>query len=386
MPLFTDLDLSPNPIEQVRQQVATTTGYIDLTSSNPTTQGWLFPPEVLAQAAASYWHTRRYTPDPHGNPAARAAIAAFYATRTPPLHLDPAALFLTASTSEAYSLLFALLCDPGDNLLAPDPSYPLFEYLAAVQRIELRSYALDPARAWQPDPASLLAAIDARTRAILLVSPHNPTGAVIQQPLPVLAQAGLPLICDEVFALLPYAVPTVPPLAALHPDLPIFTLNGISKLLALPDLKLGWIALNPPAQAAYAARLELLNDTYLSANSLIQHMLPHLLAYGMPFVQQMAAGVRANIDLVRQQVAMCSAVQLLPPDGPAGGYYLVLAVPAADDEESLVIDLLRQGVLLHPGYFFGGTPPSRGSRLVLSALTARPQLEAGLERLRAALG
>ena len=380
MPLFDNLDLSPNQLELVRQRVAATTGYIDLTSSNPTAQGLLFPPDILAAAAATYWPTRRYTPDPRGNPAARDAITRYYAERTPPLALDLDDIFITASTSEAYSLLFALLCEAGDNLLVPSISYPLFEYLAAVQRIELRSYALDPQRGWQLDSLSLLAAMDARTRAILIVSPHNPTGMVIQQPQPALVQAGLPIICDEVFAAMPYGVPNVPPLAALHPTLPIFTLNGISKLFALPDLKLGWIALNAPARATYAAQLELLNDTYLSCSSLIQHMLPTLFAQGMPFVQHMAATVRDNLDWVRSELATCPALPHIPT--PDGGYYLFVPVPHARDEEALVLRLLEHGVLVHPGYFYGEPPDSY---IMLSALTARPHLEQGVRRLCALL-
>src|SRR5262245_52331517 len=249
---FADGDLTPNRIELARQLAAAGAGYIDLTSSNPTHQGLIFPAELLRSAAERYLSARRYDPDPRGAPAARAAIVRYYDARTPPLTLDPEDIFITASTSEAYGLLFALLTEPGDNVLAPVVSYPLFEYLAAIYHVELRPYALDEARGWRIDPASLYAQTDERTRAILIISPHNPTGMIVQAALPTLSHLQLPIICDEVFAEFPYHVPATPPLGALHPDLPVFHLNGISKLFALPDLKLGWIALSGPAREEYA--------------------------------------------------------------------------------------------------------------------------------------
>jgi aspartate/methionine/tyrosine aminotransferase len=214
---------------------------------------------------------------------------------------------------------------------------------------------------------------------VLIVSPHNPTGAVLQAPLPALERLGVPLICDEVFAAFPYGVPAVPPIGTLHPRLPVFHLNGISKLFALPDLKLGWVALNAPAQQAYGERLELLNDTFLGANSLTQHMLPTLFAQGMPFVEAMAARVRHNIDLALRRLAACPTLTAAPPDG---GYYLFPAVHGWHDEEELVLFLLQRGVLVHPGFFYGDVP---GAHLMLSALTEPPTFAQGLERLCSAL-
>lgn len=376
--VFSDLDLTPNELELARQRRAAAGGYIDLTSSNPTHQGLRFPPEILRTASEEFWATRRYDPDPRGNPAARAAIVAYYAGRTPPLALTPDDIFITASTSEAYSLLFALLADPGDNLLAPNVTYPLFEYLAALRGLELRPYRLDEAAGWAVDEASLLAAADARTRGVLLVSPHNPTGAIVSEPLEALRRLGLPLICDEVFAPFVYAAPAVPPLGALHPELPVFTLNGISKLFALPDMKLGWIALNQAART-FANRLELINDTFLGANGLSQHLLPTLFAQGMPFVEAMAARVRANLDEGLRAMAEHPRLAANPP---AGGYYLFPAVRGWEDEERLVLHLLDHGVLVHPGYFYGDLP---GAHLMLSALTEPTRFAEGLARLTAAL-
>jgi aspartate/methionine/tyrosine aminotransferase len=369
-------DLSPNAIEIARQRRAAGAGYVDLTSSNPTHQSLLFPPELLRTAADGYWANRRYDPEPRGALAARMAIAGYYARRTPPLPLTADQVVITANTSEAYNLLFALLTDPGDNVLAPAVSYPLFEYLAAVHRIELRPYALDERRGWRVDPASLHAQVDQRTRAVLLISPHNPTGMVVQAALPALEALQLPIICDEVFAEFPYGVAHVPPVGALHPALPVFTLNGISKMFALPDMKLGWIALNTPAHVRYSERLEVLNDTFLSAGGLIQSMLPQLMAGAGSFLDHMRAQIRAGIDIALDMLSGCPHIEARPPDG---GYYLFPAIRNWPNEEELVIHLLdHHGVLVHPGYFYSY---ERGAHLMISCLTEHTTLREGLARL-----
>lgn len=373
------VDLSENAIERARRASA---GYVDLTSSNPTHQGLLFPPDVLREAAEAYWRMRRYDPDPRGALPAREAICAYYAQRTPPLALSPDHIFLTASTSEAYGLLFTLLADPGDNVLAPEVTYPLFEHLAAAHHIELRTYRLVEEADWAIDEDSLRAAADARTRAVLVISPHNPTGMIVQQPIAALTQLGVPVICDEVFAEFTYRVTHTPPFATLHPELPVFTLNGISKMFALPDLKLGWIALNAPAARRYAARLEVLNDMYLGANALIQFMLPTLFARGWAFVAQMRARVREALDLALAQLA---AIPTLHARAPQGGYYLfprVLGREAGEDEEQIVLDLLAHGVLVHPGYFYGC---ARSAHLMISCLVTHEALLRGLAVIRARL-
>jgi aspartate/methionine/tyrosine aminotransferase len=275
-------------------------------------------------------------------------------------------------------LLFALLADPGDNLLVPNVTYPLFEYLAALRNLELRFYQLDEERNWRINARSLRRAVDERTRAIIIVSPHNPTGAIVDAPLATLDLLGIPVICDEVFAPFTYAVSDTPPLVALHPDLPLFTLNGISKLFALPDLKLGWIVLNRPARV-FAPRLELLNDTLLGANALSQHLLPTLFAQGETFVRMMVDRVRANLTLALQRFADHPRIHARPP---AGGYYLFPAIDGWADEERLVLYLLERGVFVHPGYFYGEVP---GCHIMLSALTEPTTFAVGVERLYAAL-
>ncbi len=374
-----EADLSSNAIELARQRAANGDGYIDLTSSNPTQQGLLFPPDLLRAAADPFWVSRRYSPDPRGRLETRQAVASYYLRRSPALSLSVQKdIFITSSTSEAYNLLFALLTNPGDNVLAPDVGYPLFDYLAALHHIELRPYSLDPRRNWQIDGPSLLAAADTHTRAVLIVSPHNPTGTVVRQPVPELDQLGLPVLCDEVFAEFTYGVPTVPPFGTLHPALPVFHLNGISKLFALPDLKLGWMALSGGASARYGERLELLNDTFLGANALSQYMLPTLFDTGWGFVEQMRERVRHNFDLALSHLADYPHIRTYRPDG---GYNLLIDVMGENDEEALVLRLLDKGVLVHPGYFFNALPELDRARLMISCLTETETFSAGIERL-----
>jgi aspartate/methionine/tyrosine aminotransferase len=293
-------------------------------------------------------------------------------------------IFITASTSEAYGLLFALLADAGDNLLAPDVTYPLFDFLAEIHHVELRPYHMDEACGWQIDEQSLLEQADERTRAVLLISPHNPTGAVLHTPLAALDQLGMPLICDEVFAAFPYQQASIPVATTLHPHLPVFHLNGISKQFALPDMKLGWIAANEVAYAEYGERLQLINDTYLGASSLVQTMLPHLFEHAPPFVAAMHTHIAANIRYALEHLTCCPSVSLRPPDG---GYYLFPSISGWGDdskgEDALVLFLLEQaGVLVHPGYYYGDVA---GTHIMLSALTERQQFVAGIERIYAAL-
>lgn len=381
---FFDTDtLEVNRIEEARRRAAAGAGYIDLTGSNPTHQGFLFPAEILRDAAATYWPQRRYEPDPHGSIEARRAICQYYRQQRQGFVPEEDDIFITASTSEAYSLLFSLLSDPGDNILAPDVTYPLFEYLAAVHHVALRPYHLEDLPDWHIDGKSLLAAADAHTRALLLISPHNPTGMVIQRAIPELDRLRCPLICDEVFADFTFAVTQVPPLAALHPHLPVFHLNGISKMLALPDLKLGWIALNPEASRRYRKRLELLNDTFLGCNSLIQWMFPLILSQGQTFAQQMYRQVQANLHKALEILKQCPGIH---PKPPHGGYYLFPEVDV-EDEEELVIDLLQHGVFVYPGYFYAFPECQLRSRhIMISCLTQPDTLEQGLTRLCQGLG
>ncbi len=369
VPHFLDgLDLSPNRIELARlaRELAS---YIDLTSTNPTREGLLFPPDVLRAASDGYWDARRYAPDAHGDLAAREAICAYYAARG--LCVRPEQLFLTASTSEAYNMLFGLLCSPGDNVLAPEIGYPLFDVFAGLNAIDLKPYRMrSSVLGWRLDWEDVHAACDDRTRAALLVTPHNPTGAVLRK---LDSHWHLPVIIDEVFA--EFARPHAP-LPALDGPMPVFTLNGISKMFALPDLKLGWVLMNDAALEKYGERFALINDTFLGANALSQHMLPALLRDGMPFVRAMTARVDENLAMAVAALSALPQVECLLPEG---GYLLLPSVDTVLSDEALVLHLLEHGVFVHPGHFYNhvGTPP----RIMISCLTEPQKLRRGVARL-----
>ena len=369
---FDGQDISPNAIEQaLAARRARGLALIDLTSSNPTRHGFIFPKDILLEESRSYLEARRYEPDAKGLLAARQAVSQYYSRRRPALALTPEDVILTAGSSESYSLLFSLLCEPGDNLLAPDVTYPLFELLAAHHRIGLKLYRLVENRGWEIDQDSILHSIDSRTRGILLVSPHNPTGMVIRTPLAALAAQGLPVICDEVFSEFYYDAP-VPPFGALHPELPVFHLNGISKMFALPDLKLGWIAMNEAAGARFTHRLELLNDVFLGASSLIQHLLPAVFKRGGEFVRSMREAVNGRLN---QAIKQLESSPVFMPLRPQGGYALFVRLRRNLDEERLVLSLIEKGALAHPGYFYGCQD---GAHLMISCLLQEDELRKGL--------
>ncbi|NLF26024.1 MAG: pyridoxal phosphate-dependent aminotransferase [Deltaproteobacteria bacterium] len=375
MPGFlSTVSLEPNALESARlRMLSKGKSYIDLTEANPTKCGYLFPQEILSAAATHYLSQRSYKPDPRGLIEARRTIKTYYSKRTPSLEINEEQIFITASTSEAYHLIFSLLCDSGDNLLAPDPCYPLFDTFALESEIELKSYRLIEEKNWQIEYDTLCTKKDARTRGMLLISPHNPTGAVITERSETLAQLTLPLISDEVFAEFTHHTPSAPPLGALYPDTPVFHLNGISKMFALPDLKLGWIALNDPAYKIFGKRLEILNDAYLSASSLTQSMLPVIFEKGLSFTQTMISRVTAN---VRQAQALLDKSGLFDIKPPAAGTFIYPRLKIELDDELLALNLLEAGVLIHPGYFYG---TSDGTHIMISCLPPNEILTDGIK-------
>jgi len=377
---FSDFDFTANKIEKEFRKAEQKKGFINLAGSNPTIEGVIFPPGILKKAAEPYWSERRYDPDPKGLACARHVISDYYMGRIPAFGVAADNIFITASTSESYGLLFALLADPGDNLLAPKVSYPLFEHLAAVHHVELRTYDMDENNGWRIIAESLISVADERSRGVIVVSPHNPTGMVVREAVPALRRLGLPVICDEVFAEFPCGSANIPPFGMLHPELPVFHLNGISKMFGLPDLKLGWIALSGPDVRNYKKRLELLNDTYLGANYLVQSMLPAIFAEGIDFVEQMRRRFRSGIDIALELLSENQAVKVCRPDG---GYYLFPEIKTWKDEEELVMHLLKnQAVLVHPGYFYDC---EQGTHIMISCLTEKRKLIEGLKRIIAAI-
>lgn len=360
------------------------TRVINLAESNPTRVGATLPGGDILSALARPG-CLAYDPDPRGLPSARAAVAGWYASCG--LTVDPADIFLSASTSEAYGWLFKLLADPGDSVLVPKPGYPLFEYLAGLEGVEAMPYLLEyqHPRGWRIDLDYLESALRAkRPRAVVLIHPNNPTGSYVdpeERPriLELCRAAGTAVIADEVF--LPYALEDDPePSFAGETGTPCFVLNGLSKLLGLPQMKLGWIVLAGPR--AYreegAARLEIVADAYLSTGAPVLHAAPELLPRAPGFIRELRGRLSANLALLRgileregspYRVLRCSA-----------GWTAILEVPRVASEEDLALGLLREeGVFVHPGYFFDFP---REAFLTVSLLPGPEDFREGVERLR----
>jgi aspartate/methionine/tyrosine aminotransferase len=365
---------------------------LDLTVSNTTRVGLPLPdlgPRVREALAAGA--SGAYEPDPAGLASARAAIADELAAAGAPG--APERLLLTASSSESYAFLFKLLCDPGDAVLVPEPSYPLFEYLARLEGVAPVPYRLAYDGAWHVDVASVdeaLARAPGRPRVLVVVNPNNPTGSFLKRfELPALAARceahGLAAISDEVFA--PYAatddaarVSALAAERAFTARVLTFALGGLSKSCGLPQVKLGWIAIaGPPADAAAAAgRLALVADTYLSVSAPVQAAAARLLAIGRDARHAIAARVATNRAALAAALPASSPVTALPSEG---GWSALVRVPATRTDEAWATALLvEDGVLVHPGYFFdlrGGT------FLVLSLLPPPEVFAEGVRRLAA---
>src|SRR3984885_13409130 len=353
---------------------------LDLTISNPTRAGLHYnDPEILQSLSSP--RSMDYDPQPKGLPPARAAVADYYQVQHG-IHLDPEHLTLTTSTSEGYSFVFRLLCNPGDELLVPKPSYPLFEFLADLQDVKLVPYPLIFDHGWQMDFPSLEGAVTKRSRAVVVVHPNNPTGSYVhpheQESLNNFCRKhALALIADEVF--LDYAHNLAPERSfAANQDVLTFTLSGVSKVSALPQMKVAWIATSGPAAEVEAAqaRLEIIADTYLSMNAPVQWAIPELLELRQGIQQQILDRVLTNLaDLDRQLVTQKTCERL----SVEGGWYAVLRVPVTQTDEELAIDLLRRkAVLVHPGHFYDF--PSDGY-LVLSLITQKAEFAEALHRV-----
>jgi alanine-synthesizing transaminase len=327
---------------------------LDLTQSNPTRVGLRFPADAVLQALGSP-ESLVYEPSPRGLAGARDAVSEYYRERV--LAVDPACVQITASTSEGYSYLFKLLADQGQSILAPQPSYPLFDFLAALEGIALRSYEvhyLHPL-GWEIDFASLERAIDDTTRAVIVVSPNNPTGSYLKKTEverlnDICSRHGLALICDEVFGdyFLDADGRRAPSLVE-NDSVLTFVLSGLSKILALPQMKLGWIVTAGPAALRDEARerLDLIADTYLSTSAPVQNAAPAWLNLRSAIQEQVLERMRGNLQSLRQVESTCRVLAL------EGGWSATLEIPRYLPEEEWVLSLLeKDDVLVHPGYFF----------------------------------
>jgi aspartate/methionine/tyrosine aminotransferase len=361
----------------------------DLTASNPTTCGFDYPSgEILA--ALGDPRALQYSPESKGIRSARESVAAYYAGR-PGFgvcagKIDPEHIILTAGTSEAYSYIFRLLCEPGDEILFPAPSYPLLEYLAGLNDVRLVPYSLFYDHGWQVDAGSLRAAITAHSRAVLVVHPNNPTGSFIKPAeaavlREICVERGLAIVADEVF--LDFAAGGKPQASfALTTEALTFALSGLSKISALPQMKLAWLVANGPEKLLQQAldRLEIIADTFLSPGTPVQVALPKLLGLRDGMQRQIQARVAANLTHLDTQLdAALAGHKSISRLDREGGWYAVLRVPATQPDEELAVALLgERGVLVHPGRFFDF--PQDGF-LIVSLIAPEPEFREGIARL-----
>ena len=360
--------------------------FFDLTASNPTTCGFDYDRAAILDAL-SRPECLAYGPDPRGLLLAREAVAQYYAEAAA-AQVPSDRIFLTTSTSEAYSYLFRLHCDPGAEVLIAQPSYPLFEFLADLDDVRLVSYPLFYDHGWHLDVSALTARITPKTRAVIVVHPNNPTGhftsAQEREALEAICQQhGLALIVDEVF--LDYALDldgadrSAPRsfAAGEHPALK-YVLSGLSKVAGLPQMKAAWIASFGPKALLEEAkgRLEVIADTFLSMNAPVQHALPYLLANRQGVQQQILSRVRENLAALDRRLLDAPVLSRLEVQG---GWYAVVRVPALRSGEALAIRLMEeQQLVVHPGYFYGFDGEGW---LVLSLLTAAEEFAEGIARL-----
>jgi len=354
---------------------------LDLTISNPTRAGFDYD-EAAILGALSSPRAMDYDPQPKGLLEAREAVSGYYGEQQATTELNPEQLILTTSTSEAYSYVFRLLCNPGDEVLIPKPSYPLFEFLGDLQDVKLVPYPLIYDHGWQIDFPSMPKAVSRLTRAVVVVNPNNPTGSYLKpEERDTLnrfcAEHDLALVGDEVF--LDYAHDGRSRSSlALNREVLTFTLSGLSKVAALPQMKVAWmVASGPKAQWKDAvARLEVIADTYLSMNGPIQWAVPTLLQQRKSIQKQLLDRVLANLGELDRQLAARKSCQRMDVEG---GWYAVLRVPVTGSDEDLAIELLRsQSVVVHPGHFYDF--PGEG-HLVLSLIGPQGELAEGIRRV-----
>ena len=372
-------DLSPNTLSRAVQRVrASGDTILNLTESNPTAVAIPFQDDTVTALADR--RAEAYAPDPRGMLLAREAVVRSYRARA---DVSAAAVTLTASTSEAYAFLFKLLCNPGDTVLVPQPSYPLFDLLTRLEGVDGAPYRLDPLGDWCLDRESIAAAAGPRAKALLLVSPNNPTGSMLSRSdrewvVGFAAERGLALIADEVF--IDYPLSPRPDAVSLLGESRALTLTlgGLSKSAGLPQMKLAWIVMSGPPDLVQtgAARLDVIADTYLSVSTPVQCAAPEIIEIGAGRRRVIHDRVRRNLAQLRASVAAHPAVTFCDPEG---GWSAILRVPDLESEEQLVLRLLNEArVLVHPGYFFD---LHAEAYLVLSLLPAPEVFDEGVSRL-----
>jgi alanine-synthesizing transaminase len=366
--------LPRNPIaEAIERRRAAGLEILDLTESNPTHAGIVYPD---ADILAGFQHSQAllYDPSSNGLPQARAQVAELYGVQHD-------RVVLTASSSEAYSWLFKLLCDPGDEILTPRPSYPLFEYLAGLESVRIRQYPLRYDGGWFIDFDPLESAIQDRTRAIVVVSPNNPTGSYLKTwELDRLRQIcrlrNLVLISDEVFFDYRLTPVDLRSLTCVD-DVLTFVLGGLSKMVGMPQMKLGWMIAGGPAELRREAlvRIDLIADNFLSVGTPVQYALPNLLAARASVQDQIMSRLRVNLRYLHHALQGNDAFRLLEVEG---GWYGILRAPRIRTEEEWILTLLDRGVLVQPGYFYDFESEAY---MIVSLLTPEPVFREGVRRI-----
>jgi alanine-synthesizing transaminase len=375
----TNWDRTPNRLSEALAALrAAGRPLLDLTVSNPTECGLDYNGAAILEALRNS-QALTYEPNPKGLESARRTVAAYYAARGDAVSIDD--LILTASTSEAYSYVFRTLCNPGDEILIPSPSYPLFDFLAEIQDVKLVRYPLLYDHGWQTDFHALEQAITPRTRAVIVVHPNNPTGHFAKRSemakLHAICSARqMAVIADEVFLDFALDGMRVPSFVADASAL-TFSLSGLSKIAGLPQMKAAWLAVSGPRdlKREALARLEVIADTYLSVNAPVQLAMPTLFEQRHSFHTQLLSRVRENLAALDRQLAGQKACSRLAVEG---GWYAVLRVPAIRSDEELALELLAsQNVYVHPGHFYDF--PSDGF-LVVSLISRVRNFSEGIAR------
>ena len=385
-------DARPNPLTRLLQKkIGQGAPVLDLTESNPT-RALLDYPEDAILAAAFDKAIFTYDPDPKGSYDAREAVSEYYAKRNSAV--DPSQIVLTASTSEAYSYLFKLLTDPGDEILVPRPSYPLFEYLAAMASVQVKQYPLHYDGQWRIDISALEKLASPRTRAMVLVNPNNPTGSFLkrdqwQQVESFAASRGIAVLSDEVFSDYGWGedaerIASLTRLSLTKASTNVtgnvlrFSMSGLSKVCGLPQMKLGWIVAQGPGYEQALNGLEWIADTFLSVATPVQVALPRLLDAGMAVQEQILRRTQDNFARLRRAFdgdldSVCRVLNV------EGGWYATLQVPQTRDEEAWCLALLDQcDVRVQPGFFYDFDSEAF---LVLSLLTEPTVFAEGVARI-----
>ena len=376
-------DLQPNSISKLLAvKRAAGIGILDLTESNPSHAGLAMPADAIVAAFADP-AILRYSPDSAGLRSAREAVAAYYGD------VDSEQILLTTSTSEAYSFLFKLLTDPGDEVLVPQPSYPLFDFLAGLELVRVVRYPLVYHGDWEIDFEALTARVGPKTRALVLVNPNNPTGSFLKRHqldalVDLCRERQIAIISDEVFA--DYAFGEDPRLVhslRFCDSVLTFCLSGLSKVVGLPQMKLGWMVVSGPQalRAEAFTRLELIADTYLSVGTPVQVAAPKLLAAGRAVRQQIRDRTARNLAALRATLPDDSPLRVLNVEA---GWYAILEIPRVRSEEEWTLRLLEHyNVLVQPGFFYDFE--SEGF-LVVSLLTPETAFDQGTKAIAGAAG